>query len=126
MGKAGWPTNRQVGHLIWFGCLLAAVAGVAVAFAVIFRPASHSPASAPARTSHPSAVRASPARSASNAAVTWHVAGPVADLSEPLAGMPPVTDPANIYAAAGENMLGPAVRGVPYRIYVPASGGSTV
>ena len=40
--------------------------------------------------------------------------------------MPPVTDPANIYADAGANMLSPAVRGVPYRIYVPNSGGSTV
>ncbi len=44
----------------------------------------------------------------------------------PLAGMPPVADPANIYADAGPNMLSPAVRGVPYRIYVPNSGGSTV
>src|SRR2546430_11336204 len=40
--------------------------------------------------------------------------------------MPPVADPANIYADAGADMLSPAVRGVPYRIYVPESGGSTV
>ena len=58
--------------------------------------------------------------------MTWQVAGPVSDLSVPLAGMPPVTDPANIYADAGPDMLSPAVRGVPYRIYVPNSGGSTV
>jgi DNA-binding beta-propeller fold protein YncE len=126
MGKAGWPTDRQVRHLTWFGCLLVAVAGMVAAFAVIFGPASYSPASAPARTSHPSAMRASPARSASNAAVTWHVAGPVADLSEPLAGMPPVADPANIYGDTGAGMFSPAVRGVPYRIYVPDSGGSAV
>jgi YVTN family beta-propeller protein len=44
----------------------------------------------------------------------------------PLAGMPPVADPANIYADAEANMLSPAVRGVPYRIYVPNSGWSTV
>ena len=44
----------------------------------------------------------------------------------PLAGMPPVADPANIYADAGPNMLSAAIRGVPYRIYVPNSGGSTV
>jgi len=37
-----------------------------------------------------------------------------------------VPNPANIYADAGANMLSPAVRGVPYRIYVPNSGGSTV
>ena len=54
------------------------------------------------------------------------MASPVADLSEPLPGMPPVPNPANIYADAGANMLSPAVRGVPYRIYVPNSGGSTV
>ena len=50
----------------------------------------------------------------------------LADLSQPLPGMPPVPNPADIYADAGPNMLSPAVRGVPYRIYVPNSGGSTV
>jgi len=40
--------------------------------------------------------------------------------------MPPVADPANIYADAGPDMFSPAVRGVPYRLYVPDSGGSTV
>ena len=54
------------------------------------------------------------------------MAGPVADLSVPLPGMSPVANPANIYADAGPNMLSPAARGVPYRIYVPDSGGSTV
>jgi YVTN family beta-propeller protein len=48
------------------------------------------------------------------------------DLAIPLAGMPPVASPSNIYADAGPNMLSPVVRGVPYRIYVPNSGGSTV
>ena len=56
----------------------------------------------------------------------WPVASTVADLSAPLAGMPPVASPANIYADDGAGMLSPAVRGVPYRIYVPNSGGSTV
>lgn len=32
----------------------------------------------------------------------------------------------NIYAAAGANMLSPTVRSMPYRIYVPESGGSDV
>ena len=59
-------------------------------------------------------------------AAAWQVAGPISDLTVPLAGMPPVANPANIYADAGANMLSPAVRGVPYRIYVPNSGGSTV
>ena len=126
MGKAGWPTDRRVRRLTWFGCLLVAVAAVVAVFAVIFYPASHTDASAPARATHPAAERATPGRSASHPPVTWQVAGPVADLSVPLAGMPPVADPANIYADAGPDMLSQAVRGVPYRIYVPNSGGSTV
>ncbi len=126
MGKAGWPTDRRVRRLTWFGCLLVAVAAVVAVFAVIFHPASHTDASAPARATHPASERAMPGRSASYPPVTWQVAGPVADLSVPLAGMPPVADPANIYADAGPDMFSPAVRGVPYRIYVPDSGGSTV
>ena len=130
MGKAGRPADRQVRRLAWSGYLLVAVvAGVAV-FVVISRPASQTDAPASAYSSagatQPAAERASPARSASHPPVTWQVAGPVSDLSVPLAGMPPVTDPANIYADAGPDMLSPAVRGVPYRIYVPNSGGSTV
>src|SRR5437763_2167853 len=126
MDKAGWPTDRRVRRLTWFGCLLVAVAGVVAVFAVIFHPASHTGASAPARATHPAPERARPGRSASYPPVTWPVAGPVADLSVPLAGMPPVADPANIYANAGPDMLSPAVRGAPYRLYVPDSGGSTV
>ena len=126
MGKAGWPTDRRVRRLTWFGCLLVAAAAVVAVFAVIFYPASHTDASAPARATHPAPERAMPGRSASYPPVTWQVAGPVADLSVPLAGMPPVADPANIYADAGPDMFSPAVRGVPYRIYVPDSGGSTV
>ncbi len=44
----------------------------------------------------------------------------------PLAGMPPVADPKNIYADAGPGMLSRAMRKVPYRIYVPNSEGSSV
>jgi len=40
--------------------------------------------------------------------------------------MPPVANGANIYADAGPGMLSHAVRGMPYRIYVPESGGDTV
>src|ERR1700756_5610244 len=126
MDKAGWPTDRRGRRLTWLGCLFVAVTAVVAFFAVIFHPASHTDASAPARATHPAPERATPGRSASNPAVTWQVAGPVADPSVPLAGMPPVSDPANIYADAGPDMLSQAVRGVPYRIYVPDSGGSTV
>jgi YVTN family beta-propeller protein len=48
------------------------------------------------------------------------------DQTVALPGMPPVANPQNIYADAGANMLSPVVRGVPYRIYVPNSAGSTV
>ena len=43
-----------------------------------------------------------------------------------LPGMPPVASSANLYADAGAGMLSPAVKGDPYRIYVPNSGGSSV
>lgn len=44
----------------------------------------------------------------------------------PLRGMPPVLDRLNLYSGAGANMLSAAVKGDPYRIYVPDSGGSSV
>ncbi|HUA79667.1 MAG TPA: hypothetical protein VL997_04790, partial [Dyella sp.] len=34
-------------------------------------------------------------------------------------GMPPVTNPNNMYSDAGYNMFSPAVKGAPARIYVP-------
>ena len=130
MVKAGWPADPRARRLVWFGGVSVAVVAVVALAAVIFRPASHSAAPAPTQASQSSAVRVSPVRSASSPApspaATWPVAGPIADLSVPLPGMPPVANPTNIYADAGANMLSPAVRGVPYRIYVPNSGGSTV
>jgi YVTN family beta-propeller protein len=104
-----------------------AVAAVITGGVMIFWPTSHPVLPAPIWTDHPSAGHDSPVRSASsNTAATWPVASQVADLSEPLPGMPPVPDPANIYADAGATMFSSAVRGVPYRIYVPNSGCSTV
>ena len=140
MGDTGRPADRQVRRLAWFGGLALTITAAVAVYAVALRPAAPraDTGSASARASHSAAAPASqarsssPARSASPAqptpqpAATWPVASPLADLSVPLAGMPPVTDPANIYAAAGPDMLSPAVRGVPYRIYVPNSGGSTV
>ena len=140
MGDTGRPADRQVRRLAWFGGLALTITAAVAVYAVALRPAAPraDTGSASARASHSAAAPASqarsssPARSASPAqptpqpAATWPVASSVADLSVPLAGMPPVTDPANIYAAAGPDMLSPAVRGVPYRIYVPDSGGSTV
>ena len=118
--------DRRTRRLAWLGGACVTVVAVVAIFAVLFRPSSDSRHFAPARPSHRTTARASVAGAASHPSVTWQVAGPIADLSMPLAGMPPVADPANIYADAGANMLGPAVRGAPYRIYVPNSGGSTV
>jgi DNA-binding beta-propeller fold protein YncE len=44
----------------------------------------------------------------------------------PAPAEPTKTDPANVYAAAGANMLSPTVASMPYRIYVPDSAGSDV
>ena len=126
MGNMSWPEGRQARRLVWSGVAAVALGAAAVIGVTVFRPAPHPAVSAPAQALPSKAVRATPTRSASNAAATWQVASPVADLSEPLPGMPPVANPADIYADAGANMLTPATRGVPYRIYVPNSGGSTV
>jgi len=133
MGDTGRPADRRARRLAWVGGLALAITAVVAVYDVALRPAAPGAdnGSAPARASHPAAAP-SQVRSASRTspapqpAATWPVVGPMPDLSVPLAGMPPVTDPANIYAAAGPGMLSPAVRGVPYRIYVPNSGGSTV
>jgi YVTN family beta-propeller protein len=138
MSKVGWPADQRARRLLLSG-VPAAVVALVVAGLLIFGSGSPHPADtatpratrASAGSASPTATAlgtasASPGRSSSNAASAWPVAGPVADLSEALPGMPPVADPANIYADAGANMLSPAVRGVPYRIYVPNSGGSTV
>jgi YVTN family beta-propeller protein len=132
MPAAGRPSSRRVRNLIWLGCLCVTLVAVFAAMAVASRLA--------ADTNHPAtegaARGASGGRTAaanshatappSRSPAVWRVAGPVADLSAPLPGMPPAANPDNIYADAGTNMLSPAVRGVPYRIYVPNSGGSTV
>jgi YVTN family beta-propeller protein len=126
MGKAGRPPDPKARRLTWLGGLCLTVAAVVAIFAVVFRPTADTGGSGPARVPHPAPAPASRALPAPPSAATWQVAGPVYDLSVPLPGMPPVADPANIYADAGPDMLSPAVRGVPYRVYVPDSGGSTV
>lgn len=53
---------------------------------------------------------------------------PVATLSNTsgLAGMPPLLNPSNVYAADGKGMYSPAVKGDPYRVYVPNTLSNTV
>jgi YVTN family beta-propeller protein len=68
--------------------------------------------------SGPAGATASAAHSV-NPAVT-----PVSDA--PLAGMPPLLDPHNIYAADGPGNLSPIVSRFPSRIYVPNTGSNSV
>ena len=126
MGNVGWPSDPQTRHWVWLGGLGVTLAVVVAVVVLVFQPAADTAKPGAAGTPQPAAASASQARPVSHPAATWPVADPLSDLSVPLPGMPPVVDPANIYAAAGPNMLSPAVRGVPYRIYVPNSGGSTV
>ncbi len=126
MRGIGRHADPRATRWAWFGGLALAVAAAAAVVTVALRPAAHTGDAAPARAPNPAATRALQASPSRHPAVLWQVASPLSDLSVPLAGMPPVTDPANIYAAAGPNMLSPAVRGMPYRIYVPDSGGSAV
>ncbi|MEV6945849.1 hypothetical protein AB0N07_28425 [Streptomyces sp. NPDC051172] len=46
--------------------------------------------------------------------------------SQGLAGMPPVLDPNDLYAADHPNQLSPVVRGFPSRVYVPNTNSDTV
>lgn len=131
MGVTGRPADRRIRRLTWLSFLCLAVVALVAAFAVIDRPTAHTAIPVSARASrpatpHPAAAPTSHPRPAAPMTESWPVVSPVSDLSEPLPGMPPVTNPSNIYAADGPGMLSPAVRGVPYRIYVPNSGGSTV
>ena len=126
MGNVGWPSDPQTRHWVWLGGLGVTLAVVVAVVVLVFQPAADTVQPGAAGTPQPAAASASQARPVSHPATTWPVADPLSDLSVPLPGMPPVMDPANIYAAAGPDMLSPAVRGVPYRIYVPNSGGSTV
>jgi YVTN family beta-propeller protein len=111
---------------------LAGLAGLAViAGALAVAAAANLGDSAPApvgavQEPHRAPTFASPTPSSSQQPSMWPVASTMSDLSASLPGMPPVASPANIYADDGAGMLSPVVRGMPYRIYVPNSGGSTV
>ena len=126
MGEAGRHGGRLSRTETWFVVLSLTVVGVVTAFAVVFLVPSDTHEAAPASAPHPAAASASPVSQPPSPAATWPVDSSVSDLSVPLAGMPPVASPANIYADAGPGMLSPAVLGMPYRIYVPNSGGSSV
>ncbi|MGB3461554.1 YncE family protein [Rhodanobacter lindaniclasticus] len=67
-----------------------------------------------AHTSHP------PRRRAGFALLAWLASGAAFAGGVPtVAGMPPVTDPANLYGDAGAHMLSPAEAGALPRVYVP-------
>jgi YVTN family beta-propeller protein len=125
MAKAGQSPSRRSRQEAWFIIISMTVVAAVTAFAVVFGRPSETHEARPVRVARLGSASASPTQPPAPAA-TWPVDSSVSDLSEPLPGMPPVPNPANIYADAGANMLSPAVLGVPYRIYVPNSGGSTV
>jgi YVTN family beta-propeller protein len=66
-------------------------------------------------TTRPSAVLATLAMTLAFAAGTTHAAAGM----ETVPGMPPVTNPTNLYSETGPDKLSPAVANVPPRIYVP-------
>jgi len=49
-----------------------------------------------------------------------------AQATTPLVGMPPVTDPNDIYAADRPNNLSPVVKNFPKRVYVPNHTGNSI
>src|SRR4029453_9801523 len=51
---------------------------------------------------------------------------PATTQGNPLPGMPPLLDPADLYAADRPNALADAVKNDPPRVYVPNLGGNTV
>jgi YVTN family beta-propeller protein len=56
-----------------------------------------------------------------------HAAAPsIAPIRDPLPGMPPVTDPSDIYSADRANMLAAAVKDFPARVYVPNTESNSV
>ena len=125
--EAGRPVGPRRKRAVQVAGLSLIVGALVATIAVAADSTDPTPTSAgPRPAPHPAATFASPTRSPRPSASMWPVASTVADLSVPLAGMPPVARPSNIYADDGAGMLSPAVRGVPYRIYVPNSGGSTV
>ena len=125
--EAGRHARPRRKRAIQMAGLSVIVGALVAAIAVTADSPDPAPASAgPSRAPHQAATFASPLRPSRPSAPMWPVASTVTDLSAPLAGMPPVASPANIYADDGAGMLSPAVRGVPYRIYVPNSGGTTV
>ena len=123
-GRHARPRGKRAIRMAGLSLLAGALVAV---IAVAADGADPAPTAAgPSRAAHRAAALASPTLSSRPSPATWPVASTVADLSVPLAGMPPPPKPANIYADDGAGMLSPAVRGVPYRIYVPNSGGTTV
>ena len=87
---------------------------------------THRPASEKVAVPPAASTSASASASTSPTASSARLSGGSTSANAALPGMPPIASASNIYADAGVNMLSPAVKGDPYRIYVPNSGGSSV
>jgi YVTN family beta-propeller protein len=92
---------------------------VALAVTVLAGCTSASGGGAEASHTHHSSAAASTSLPPTSAA-------PSAAAVNGLPGMPPVTDPANVYAAAGAGMLSPAAAAAKPLVYVPHSGSGEV
>jgi YVTN family beta-propeller protein len=94
-----WPTDAVQGG---YGLLCSAASAITRAAQTVVTPKPPPP------------VRLTPVAAAATTAPPPHLA-PV----QTVPGMAPVLNPANLYSAAGPNMLSPAVAGALPRIYVP-------
>ncbi len=106
---------------------IAAAAVVAACVLSISACAQRAPAeSGTSPSASPSRNSPSTGAPTSNADQGTASATPTAVPARVLVGMPPNTDPANVYAADGPNMLSPAVAHDLYRVYVPNTGSDSV
>jgi YVTN family beta-propeller protein len=93
----------------------------AMALAAVFVASCSSQPSSPPAPPTASETTAQPSPSMPSPSAT-----PSGAIGRSLPGMPPVTDPKNIYAAAGANMLSPAAKAARPLVYVPNSDSNTL
>jgi YVTN family beta-propeller protein len=122
----GKHTRRRRKRVSSLTGLALVVGALATAMAVAASLGDSAPAPAGSVRAAQRAAKFAPPSPSRHPASMWPVASTMSDLSASLPGMPPPASPTNIYADDRAGMLSPAVRAMPYRIYVPNSAGSTV
>jgi DNA-binding beta-propeller fold protein YncE len=116
------PLRRRLRRIRW-GRVTVLVSALSVTACAVVASAEGDHPSTPASSG--TVAGASPRTSPTHTSA-HHGTVPSTSPDAPLPGMPPIASPLNLYADAGPGMLSPAVRGVPYRIYVPNSEGGSV